>query len=105
MKKTKRSFTKKRRIGKKSRKSRKSSKSKRYYKKYRGGVTPEPEEQLHQPLQPKELRDDEKPILTSLEDPYKRMLNVTYKPTKSVIEQRIEYGDEALHLPKKINKK
>lgn len=105
MKKTK-TFTKKRRFGKKLRKNRKSNKSKKYYKKYRGGVTPDPEEQLHEPLQPKELRDDEKPILTrSLEDPYKRMLNVTYKPTKSVVEQRIEYGDDALHLPIKSNKK
>lgn len=86
-----------------SRKSRKSRSS----RKYKGGVTPEPEkiEQLHQPLEPKELRDDEKPILLpNVQDSYKRMLNITYKPSKSILEQRFEYGDDALHLPKKSNK-
>ena len=92
-----------------NKKSRRNNKSKKHYRKrrrsYRGGVTPEPEEKLNEPLGSNERQDDDKPILLpNLDDPYKRMLNVTYKPKISIEQQQRYYypkSGEALHLPQK----
>jgi hypothetical protein len=94
-----------------NKKSRKNKKSKKHYRRarrtHRGGVPPEPEE-LDKPLGPNERQDDDKPILLpNLDDPYKRMLNVTYKPKISIEQQQRYYypnSSEALHIPLK-NKK
>lgn len=92
-----------------NKKSRKNKKSKKHYRRrrrrtYRGGVTPEPEE-LDKPLGPNERQDDDKPILLpNLDDPYKRMLNVTYKPKISIEQQQRYYypnSGDGLHLPLK----
>ncbi len=90
-----------------NKKSRRNNKSKKYYRRtrYRGGVTPEPEEKLNEPLGSNERQDDDKPILLpNLDDPYKRMLNVTYKPKISIEQQQRYYypnSGDVLHLPLK----
>ncbi len=100
-----RKLLKRRKLNKKSRRNNKSKKHYRRRRSYRGGVTPEPEEKLNEPLGSNERQDDDKPILLpNVDDPYKRMLNVTYKP-KIRIEQQQRYyypnSGDALHLPLK----
>jgi len=99
-----RKLLKRRKLNKKSRRNNKSKKHYRRRRSYRGGVTPEPEE-LDKPLGPNERQDDDKPILLpNLDDPYKRMLNVTYKPKISIEQQQRYYypnSGDSLHLPMK----
>lgn len=106
-----RKLLKRRKLNKKSRKNNKSKKNyrrRRTRRSYRGGVTPEPEEKLNEPLGSNERQDDDKPILLpNVDDPYKRMLNVTYKPKISIEQQQRYYypkENDALHLPLKIKK-
>ncbi len=102
-----RKLLKRRKLNKKSRRNNKSKKHyrRRRTKSYKGGVTPEPEEKLNEPLGSNERQDDDKPILLpNLDDPYKRMLNVTYKPKISIEQQQRYYypnSGDALHLPLK----
>ena len=100
-----RKLLKRRKLNKKSRRNNKSKKynRRRTRRTYRGGVTPEPEE-LDKPLRPNERKDDDKPILLpNLDDPYKRMLNVTYKPKISIEQQQYYHPNsgDVLHLPLK----
>jgi hypothetical protein len=101
-----RKLLKRRKLNKKSRRNNKSKKHyRRRTKSYKGGVTPEPEEKLNEPLGSNERQDDDKPtLLPNLDDPYKRMLNVTYKPKISIEQQQRYYypnSGDALHLPLK----
>jgi hypothetical protein len=98
-----RKILKRRKLNKKSRKNNKSKKHYRRRRSYRGGVTPEPEEKLNEPLGSNERQDNDKPILLpNVDDPYKRMLNVTYKPKISIEQQQRYYypnSGDSLHLP------